>query len=232
MPVARGQLLEAPEAKWGEPFAKPLHRRPDRRRRPAGVGDHHGSPRRRDPGELGEEGDHVEQDDEVERAVLEGERRGVGDLEAHAPGELLRQQALRLLDHRRREINGDDRGLRKALRDKPGSLARTGAEVEDAGRRPGEPVEPGRQRRQRLRAHHAVPLRCERVELRAERPAEEPPQRGPGDHHARREPGEAPPRRGEEIVHRSVAASPSCWPTSTPNISAASPRLIASAIFR
>ncbi len=54
-----------------------------------------------DPRELLEERDHVQEHDEVEGAVREGERGGVGDLEAHAAGELGRKQPPRLVDHRR-----------------------------------------------------------------------------------------------------------------------------------
>jgi hypothetical protein len=49
--------------------------------------------------ELFEEGDHVHEDEQVEGSVFEGERVRVGDLEAHAVGQLVGQQVVCLSDH-------------------------------------------------------------------------------------------------------------------------------------
>ena len=110
----------------------------------------------------------------------------------------------------------------------PGS----GAEIEDPARLELQPVEGGGQRRKPLRPDHLVPAGREPVELRPQRPAEDPPEPGPGDDDAGHEAGEAAPDRLAAAVHESTAEIFSSSPALTPNICAALPRLIASAMFR
>ena len=121
--------------------------------RPGDGGEHGRSARRRDAGQLVEERDHVQEDDEVERAVLERKLRGVGDVEPDAAGELGRQQVSGLFDHRGRQVDPHDVGLGKPLGGEAGSLA--GARCRDRGscparagggrgRRPAAPASPAR----------------------------------------------------------------------------------------
>ena len=140
--------------------------------------------------------------DEVERAVLERQLRGVGDLEPDAPGQLGRQQASGLFDHRGRHVDPHDVGLGKPLRGEAGppcpvpvprSRILSGSTL--------EAVEGGGQRRKPLRPDHLVPAGREPVELRPQRTAEDPPQRRPGDDDAGHETREAAPDRLAAAVH-------------------------------
>src|ERR1700730_5122404 len=78
----------------------------DRSARPEREGEHDPAARGDDTAQFVEEGDRVREHDEVERAVLEREARGVRLLEAQA-----RMLALRGLDHRGGEVDADDVGL-------------------------------------------------------------------------------------------------------------------------
>ena len=95
----------------------------------------------RDTSQLGEERDHVEQKNQIELTLAEGESRGVSDLEAHPVSKLRRKEAAGLLDHGGREVDPDHLGLPEALGDEPRALSRAGSQVEDALGRGLEAVE-------------------------------------------------------------------------------------------
>ena len=181
-----------------------------RRRGPGDVGYDDGTARRRDAGELAEEGDHVEQDDEVERLAPQGKRRGVGDLEAHPRGEPggSRRRACSTIAGARSTPRTRLAGKRCATSRAafpvpvPTSSTRAGeaSRRSSAAARGARP--PGRGSRPR-----PAPTR----RTGAQRPAEEAPECRPRDDGAGGEPREAPSGRSRA---RSLTEAPSSSPPS------------------
>ena len=101
----------------------------------------HGAARSDHPSQLVEEGDHVAEADEVERAVLVGQRRAVRRLEADAIGELRWGQPARLGQHLFGDVGADDLGLGEATRDRECAAAGPGSKVERPARRRLEPLQ-------------------------------------------------------------------------------------------
>jgi hypothetical protein len=96
-----------------------------------------------------------------------------------------------VLDHRGSEVDADDLGLRKAASDDSRRLPRPGAEIENAPRGSGQPVESGAERNERLGSDAGLPARRQEVELRPQRTAEQSPQPRARDDGARGDAGEA-----------------------------------------
>src|ERR1051325_9319273 len=214
--------------------AQPFRRDPDRRVRPAGEREDHRAARRRDPCELVEERDHVGERDELERAVLVGQLRSIGLLEAHAVGELRGRVPACERDHLLRDICADDLRFREAPRQRKGCEARARPEVEGPPRR----LRKGRkcllERREGLIGAQLVPAWRKPVELPADRAAEGTPQDRAAYHGVRRQPSELAAELCFEVakvhgVRRWILTS---WPGPMPNISAALPPLIAIEKFR
>src|SRR3954471_10564319 len=223
------ELANILEARPREERQKLLARRPDGGLRPTGerkecmpAGGGH-------PTQLGDERDHVLQDDEVEVVVRKRERRTVTDLEAHPTGELLRQERFRLADHLRSEIDADHLGVPKTSRGHAGSLSGPGAEVEDAPGSRWQLVETTLERKEAFGSQPGVPRRSKAVELAANGAAEEPPERRPCHDGPRGETGEPPAGGFETAPHAGVRRSSS--PTWTENMCAALPWLIARAVL-
>ena len=129
---------------------------------------------------------------EVEGAVLEGQRRGVADLEPDAAGELRARLPPRLGDHRVGEVDPDDLRRGKTARHDEGGRARAGAEVERAARRGLDPLQRELEGGEVVGLDDLVPVRREPVELPPERAAEEAPQTRPAHDRVRRQAREAP----------------------------------------
>src|SRR5205085_4978826 len=139
-----------------------------------------------DTRELVEEGDHVRVRHEVEGAVLEGQRRGVADLEPDAVG-----LPPRLGDHRVGEVDPDHLGLGEAARHRESGRARAGAEVERATRRRLDLLQRALEGGEVVGLDDLVPLGRDPVELPPERTAEEAPHAGPAYDRVRRQAREA-----------------------------------------
>jgi hypothetical protein len=189
--VAGRDLFEPSEPQRLEPRTESLGRHVDGRLGPEGEGEDSVTARRGDPGELLEEGDHVHEDDEVERGGVEGKSGGVGDLEAHSRRRILRQDPPCLGDHPWREIDAHNLGFWKAPRNHAGGLAGPGADVEHLPRDGGQAVERGFEREERLRAEPRFPAPGHPVERVAERTAEDAPERRSSHDGARRHTREA-----------------------------------------
>jgi hypothetical protein len=224
-------LLELAEADGSEPRSQRLGRDVDGRLGPAGRGKDDPTPLRRHPRELLEERDHVHEDDEVERSFIEWELVRVSDLEADAAGQLLRQQAVGLRDHLRREIDPRDVGLLELAGDETRGLTGSGAEIEHLARRFGQTLERRVERDQTLGADALLPDRREPVELGLEGSPKDPPEPRSRDDRAGSESREATAGRFEAFVQATGDSFTSC-PTRVENMLAASPWLMASAMFR
>ena len=152
--------------------AHPRERHVDRRAIAHCERDDHAAPRRRHASELVEEGDHVAERDELERAVVVRERVRVRHVVVHVSAE-----PARLVDHAGREVGADDLRLRPRLRDDTRDATGARAEVEHRRGRLGERAERDLHRREPLVGDASLPRRCELVERPRHRPAEEPPTR-------------------------------------------------------
>ena len=227
---SRCELLDVAEADLAEAGAELLGRDPDRSL---------GSPRRRrrsrcrparHAAELLEERDHVLEDDEVEGSVRKRQARAVRDLEGDAPassgGSRRFASSTISVRDRPRHLGVRERSAHDA-RGLPGPRA----EIEHLAGRLVEPVEGRAERDEALRARCAPP--------RSD--ASEPNCRRIGPRKSRQSAGRATTttcvaRRGRTAVRpirsalsRGVRRSSS--PTDAENICAASPRLMASAMF-
>lgn len=229
-PLARADLLERAEADGSQARAQSLGRHVDGGLGSSRRGQHHVTVTGREAGELLEEGDHVQEDDEVEGAGLEGQAVCIRDLEANPAGELLRQQSVRFVDHRRREVHADNARLREAAGNGAGPLPGAGTHVEDVSGRRGKAIESGAEGEQGLGPDTLLPAGGEAVELAAQGAAEDTPELRPRDDGARREPREAPAGLVEALA-QPAGDSLTSSPTSVENMCAASPWLIASAMF-
>jgi hypothetical protein len=145
----------------------------------------------RDPGELLEEGDHVHEDDEVERRVLERQRARIADLKADPAGQLDWEELIRVLDHLWREVDADNLRSGEAPGDDPGRLPRPGAKIEHPPRGLPQGVERGAERDESFGPDSVVPARGERIELPPEGASEDPPQARSAHDRAGRHPREA-----------------------------------------
>ena len=86
----------------------------------------------KDASDLGEERRHVEQGDQVEAAVVEGQRGGVGDTEGDPALGVEADLGLRLADHLLGDVDAADRCVRELAGDEEGGDAGPGADVEGA----------------------------------------------------------------------------------------------------
>src|SRR5438067_643052 len=174
---------------------------------------------------LVEERDHVRVRDEVERAVREGERGRIGELEVHAAGELRRELPARLGDHPLREIRSRHVRLRKATRERERAAAGSGAEVEGSARRRRQLVERPFVRREVPLLEDRVPARGQRLELPPRQRTEEAPQARVANDCVRRQPRELLPQLLP--VHGTFMWIRKSWPSRAPNICPALPPLMA-----
>ena len=131
-----------------------------------------------------------------------------------------------LRQHRWSDVDANDVGRREAIREHASARARAGADIEGALDRAGDAVECRLVRRERVRLPEGVPDRRDPIELGPDDRAKDRPETRPAHDHVRRQPGEPPSDQSEETRSRTSV------PARTPNVSAALPREIASAMFR
>src|SRR5204862_4534069 len=213
-PATGLELGEAVEAAPPELHAETLGVDEDRRLAATRVAEDDEAAGREDPCQLVEEGDHVRERDELEDVGLERQRRRVGELEANALGEVLRGLALRLGDHRLRDVDADHLGVREAPRHGERAVAGAGPDIERAARRRLDLLERVLVRSEVSGVAPRVPTRRQPVELAPERPAEETPERRPADDDVGRHAREALAEGYRErlAIHRSASLTASTRP--------------------